>query len=114
MTLDEFIKLLEKTPREWGFSDISRIPNSIRIFNGARNKTYCPITFVAKMITGTDYDIGYFHDAGKSLNLSNSTINLIVNSADTEEYERDSIRPRLMRACGLEVKEVEIKDEVTS
>lgn len=85
MTLNEFLKKLEQTPREW---DVT--PGG---YTALRCGDRCPIEVVADRQAG-EYDQGCY-----DLGLRSDTAERIINAADY--CGEVPLRARLLRACGL-------------
>lgn len=85
MTLNEFIKKLEKTPREWKLG--------FRYF--IRAKGQCPIEVIAHVVPG-----GHHRGAVK-LGIRDATRRRIVLAADKATRHDPRLRARLLKACGL-------------
>ena len=94
MTLNEFLKELAKTPRDWVIGD-----DGMGGRQGIRLSNCCPLEVVA----GT----GAFFVEGARLRLKmrNPTASRLIHAADeaTEHSDYDpKLRAQLLNACGLE------------
>lgn len=84
MTLNQFLKELEKTPRRWRADRRGHL----RCATGR-----CPLEAVGETSMG-----GFFH-AAKTLGIPTSQRRRIVSAADGAAYPK--LRARLLKACGI-------------
>ena len=61
-------------------------------------RLFCPLTAVAKDLTGKTYHMSDFQKAGKELGLRRNTINEIANAADIYPNCKQIVRKELL-AC---------------
>jgi hypothetical protein len=95
MTLNEFIKALEKTPRKWFINSAG----NIRYPTKRRSYGHCPVSKIGGI---TPYNL---EKNRLKLGLSIKTVYRIANAADYN-YTADvngirKLRARLLKACGL-------------
>lgn len=88
--------------RKWGFTDADWIRWRWK------GSCFCPVTLVAKLITGEFYEQNRVDAAAKAIGLSRAIRNRIVNAADDvrgEAFTRDQItqrwRTKILIAAGL-------------
>jgi hypothetical protein len=99
MTLEEFLSHLEKTPRDWCYSNIIG-SDTLRRYPEP-DRSCCPITAVAEMLSGKEYNVSDFPQAAKYLGLHKIYIEDILAAADLETKQSSTMRILLIRACGL-------------
>lgn len=98
MTIDEFYSALALTPRQWGLA----YDGSIRLEATAQDdgdfSVYvecCPITSLKTA------DAEYWRDVADQIGLPVADAHAIVSAADRDKDYDQSVRARLLVACGL-------------
>ncbi len=89
MTLEEFLPLL--SDGTWQLNGLKEV----------RCGDYCPITYVAKKLTGTSWPTWDFDKAGPAIELTEDLISDILSAADDFATSRKNLRAKLLEACGL-------------
>lgn len=93
MTIREFCKLLRKYSKKTQWHLRGKI-----IRSGCNN--FCPITFVAKQVTGIKYSVFDYENAGEKIGLTRRESLDIAKSADNLGDKK--IRKSLLKALDLE------------
>lgn len=96
MTIDEFLKLLRKSPRKFFL-------RSGRIRAGGKKHEYCPITAVCKDVSDTLYCVSDYCTASDVIGLSISDRILLIYAADNVLIGKKEklIRRQLLRATKI-------------
>jgi hypothetical protein len=89
MTVEEFLRQLAGTPRDW------RLVGS-KIRRGRPSDLDCPITAVARIMNP-----GGINGDGRGLPLDDHAVCTLVAAADNLENADQSLRMDLLEACGL-------------
>jgi hypothetical protein len=91
MTLDQFLKRLRKTPRDWKFLGDGEIRRRWR-----SEHPQCPLTALVGL--GEDD----WRAAAEKLGIDLDVAETITDAADNDEGEASKrLRAKLLRACGL-------------
>ncbi len=89
MTLEEFLPLL--SDGTWQINESKEV----------RCGPHCPITYVAKKLTGTTWGTWEFDKAGPAIELDKTLISEIISAADNFATSFQGLRAKLLEACGL-------------
>jgi hypothetical protein len=95
MTVNEFLRLLARTPRDW------RVERG-KIRRGPHDDPDCPITAVARLLVGELVPAaGGVNRAAYGLDLDVSLASQIVAATDDLPFADPALRTKLLAACGL-------------
>ncbi len=98
LTYKQFLEELRKTRYRWYLTKTGLI----RAEKSLRSSYYCPVTAVARKLTGLELDLVF--SASHAIGLKDWVTERIMKAADNSSCVRPGSKTRrdLLKACGLE------------